>query len=100
MLQGLVETERHAIGSRPVAGAMAMAGWNAALPSVRKWALGDSHGFTDQADGTSADMPLSGHLVALHGFIKKTRTTRRRSGIGAHAPEGVGAMSKNIWDRR
>jgi antitoxin HicB len=38
-----------------------------------------------------------GHLVALHGFIKKTRTTDNAGsgyGIGAQAPEGVRAMSK------
>ena len=36
-----------------------------------------------------------GHLVALHGFIKKTRTTPEDDlGIGAQASEGVGAMSK------
>jgi len=35
------------------------------------------------------------HLVALHGFIKKTRTTPEDDlVIGAQAPEGVTAMSK------
>jgi hypothetical protein len=74
---------------------MAMAGWNAALPSVRKWALGDSHGFTDQADGTRADMPLSrtpGRAAWFHQ--ENPNYAGGRSGIGAHAPEGVGAMSK------
>jgi hypothetical protein len=72
-----------------------MAGWNAALPSVKKWALGDSHGFADQTDGTRADMPLprtSGSAAWIHQ--EKPNHAGGRSCIGAQASEGAGAMSK------
>jgi len=72
-LKGLPEAERHAI--RPVACAMAMAGRDAAVPAVGKRAVGGADGPPDAPHGACAALPLRGHLVALHGFIKKTRTT-------------------------
>jgi hypothetical protein len=61
---------------RPVAGAMAMAGW--ACRCVARW--GTDCGRSGQIcrlDGRRACGSASTreHLVALHGFIKKTRTT-------------------------
>jgi antitoxin HicB len=35
-----------------------------------------------------------GHLIALHGFVKKTRTTPDEDLALAQASEGVGTMSK------
>jgi antitoxin HicB len=72
-----------------------MTGWNAALPSVGKWTLGDSHGFADHADGAGADMPLwrtPGRAAWFHQ--ENPNHAGGRSGIGAQASEGVGAMSK------
>ncbi len=58
---------------------MALAGWNAALPRDGKRSLGDS-------DRPAYETPTKRtarvllcvyreHLVALHGFVKKTRAT-------------------------
>jgi hypothetical protein len=54
---------------------MAMARRDAALPAARKRFMGSSDGPADETDGARPALPYEKHLVALHGFIKKTRTT-------------------------
>jgi hypothetical protein len=49
-----------------VEGAMALAGGYAIMPSDGKRAVGSPHGPANETNDA---------LVALHGFIKKTRTT-------------------------
>jgi antitoxin HicB len=73
---------------------MALAGGYASMPPVRKraWEVR-----TDLPTGRAARVLLCvfrGHLVALHGFVKKMRTTPDEDLALAQAPEGVGAMSK------
>jgi phage-related protein len=69
-LKTLPETERQAVGKDLLRAAMALAGRDAVMP----------------ADGIRTDLPTKRtvrvllcvyreHLVALHGFIKKTRAT-------------------------
>jgi hypothetical protein len=54
---------------------MAMAGGDAAVPPDGKRLVGGPHGPSDETDGACAALPLPRSLVALHGFIKKTRAT-------------------------
>src|SRR5450432_3113610 len=60
---------------------MEVAGRDAAVPAVGKRFVGGSDGPADETDGARAALPVPEaclyrkHLVALHGFIKKTRTT-------------------------
>lgn len=56
-LKELPEEERQAIGRDLFASAMALAGWNAAVPRNGKRPLGDSDGFADEAHGA---------CIALH----------------------------------
>jgi len=59
---------------------MEVAGRDAAVPAVGKRFVGGSDGPADETDGARAALPVPEaclyrkHLVALHGFIKKTRT--------------------------
>jgi len=54
---------------------MALACWNATLPAPWKRVVGNTDQYADQANGARAALPLPRSLVALHGFIKKTRAT-------------------------
>jgi hypothetical protein len=54
---------------------MEVAGGHAAMPPVGKRTVGSPHRSADEANGARAALPLPRHLVALHGFIKKTRAT-------------------------
>ena len=54
---------------------MAVAGRHAAMSPAERWTLGNSNGPADAADGEVLLCVYREHLVALHGFIKKTRTT-------------------------
>jgi hypothetical protein len=60
---------------RPVACAMAVASRDAAVPTVRKRLVGSPNGSADETNSASAGLPSRRHLVALHGFIQKTRAT-------------------------
>jgi phage-related protein len=52
-----------------------MAHRNALVPPVREWTLGDPHEFADEKTARVLLCASHGQLVALHGFIKKTRST-------------------------
>jgi hypothetical protein len=58
-----------------VAGAVAVADRDAAVPSVRRRAVGDSNTLPTRKTARVLVSVYRGHLVALHGFIKKTRAT-------------------------
>lgn len=72
--------ELHASASRdwngPAAGTVAMAGWHAVMPSHGTRVVGSTH----QPGNRIARVLICfshGRLVALHGFIKKTRATTK-----------------------
>ena len=52
-----------------------MAGGDAAMPSFGRRFMGGPDRPIDRTDGTRPALPLPRAPVALHGFIKKTRTT-------------------------
>ncbi len=54
---------------------MAVAGRHAAVPAVGKRFVGGPDGPADAPDGAWLLCLHQEQLVALHGFIKKTRTT-------------------------
>jgi hypothetical protein len=54
---------------------VAVAFRNAAVPRDGKRPLGNSGGPADEAHGACAALPYREHLVAPHGFIKKSRAT-------------------------
>jgi len=54
---------------------MALAGRNATVPAYGRRPLGDPHGPAHGAHSARFAVRLPRHLVALHGFIKKTRAT-------------------------
>jgi phage-related protein len=54
---------------------VAVASRDATLPSVGKWTLGGPNESADETDGRVLLCLYREHLVALHGFIKKTRAT-------------------------
>ena len=57
---------------------MAMTRRDAVVPAAWKRFVGGPHGPADEANGACAALLIClyrGHLVALHGFIKKTRAT-------------------------
>ena len=54
---------------------MAMAGGHAVVPRDGKRPVGDSNGLADEAHRALLLCVYREHLVALHGFIKKTRAT-------------------------
>jgi phage-related protein len=54
---------------------MTVAGGDAALPSVRKWAVGVRTDLPTKRTARVLVCLYRGHLVALHGSIKKTRNT-------------------------
>jgi len=60
---------------RPLAGAMALASGYAAMPGDGGRPMGSPHRSADQADGPVPLCVYREHLVALHGFIKKSRAT-------------------------
>ena len=67
-LKGLDEAERQAIG-KDLPGAMAVAGRDAAVPPVGKWAVGGPNGPADETDGTGAALPLPrapGRVARVH----------------------------------
>ena len=74
-LQGLAEAERHAIGSDLL---RAQWRWPVGMPLCRPLGNGLWEIRTDLPTKRTARVLIClyrGHLVALHGFIKKTRTT-------------------------
>ena len=74
-LQGLPEAERHAIGRDLL---RAQWQWPVGMPLCRPLSGGLWEIRTDLPTKRTARVLLCfyrGHLVALHGFIKKTRTT-------------------------
>jgi phage-related protein len=74
-LKGLPETERHAIGKDLL---RAQWRWPVGMPLCRSLGNGLWEVRTDLLTKRTARLLLclyGGHLVALHGFIKKTRTT-------------------------
>jgi hypothetical protein len=54
---------------------MAVAGRDASVPAIAERVVGDSDRAADETDGAGPALRLPEHLVALHGFIKKTRMT-------------------------
>ena len=54
---------------------MAVAGGDAAVPSDGKRLVGGPHGPSDDRTARVLRCLYREHLVALHGFIKKTRAT-------------------------
>ncbi|MGA2182023.1 MAG: type II toxin-antitoxin system RelE/ParE family toxin [Bryobacteraceae bacterium] len=94
-LKGLPEAERHAIGRDLL---RAQWQWPVGMPLCRPLGGGLWEVRTDLPTKRTARVLLClyrGHLVALHGFIKKTRTTPPEDLAWARkAAEGVGAMSK------
>jgi hypothetical protein len=56
-------------------GAMAVAGGHAAVPPNGKRSMGSPDGSADETDARVLLCLYREHLVALHGFIKKTRAT-------------------------
>jgi phage-related protein len=74
-LKGLPEAERHAIGEDLL---RAQWRWPVGMPLCRPLGSGLWEVRTDLPTKRTARVLLClyrGHLVALHGFIKKTRTT-------------------------
>jgi phage-related protein len=74
-LRGLAEAERHAIGEDLL---RAQWQWPVGMPLCRPLGGGLWEVRTDLPTKRTARVlfcPYRGHLVALHGFIKKTRTT-------------------------
>ncbi|MGB2670789.1 MAG: type II toxin-antitoxin system RelE/ParE family toxin [Candidatus Acidiferrum sp.] len=74
-LKGLSEAERHAIGKDPL---RAQWRWPVGMPLCRPLGRGLWEIRTDLPTRRTARVLLcfhNEHLVALHGFIKKTRTT-------------------------
>lgn len=74
-LQGLVDAERHAIGSDLL---RAQWRWPVGMPLCRPLGNGLWEIRTDLETKRTARVLIClyrGHLVAMHGFIKKTRTT-------------------------
>jgi phage-related protein len=74
-LKGLPETERHAIGKDLL---RAQWRWPVGMPLCRPLGNGIWEGRTDLPTKRTARVLLclyGGHLVALPGFIKKTRST-------------------------
>jgi phage-related protein len=74
-LRGLPEVERHAIGRDLL---RAQWQWPVGMPLCRPFGGGLWEIRTDLATKRTTRVLLCiyrGHLVALHGFIKKTRTT-------------------------
>jgi len=94
-LKGLTEAELDAIGKDLL---RAQWRWPVGMPLCRPLGNGLWEVRTDLPTKRTARVLLclyDEHLVALHGFIKKTRTTPEDDlVIGAQAPEGVTAMSK------
>jgi phage-related protein len=74
-LKGLDEVERHAIGRDLL---RAQWRWPVGMPLCRPMGKGLWEVRTDLPGNRTARVlisPYRGHLVALHGFIKKTRAT-------------------------
>ncbi|MGH9454858.1 MAG: type II toxin-antitoxin system RelE/ParE family toxin [Terriglobia bacterium] len=77
---------------------MALAGGHALVPFAGEWAWEVRTNLATKRTARVLLCPYRGHLVALHGFIKKTRTTpdedlalaRKRQ----KEPEGVEPVSK------
>lgn len=55
--------------------AMAMARWDAIVPSHGTRTMGNSDRFANKANGSCSPLSPQESSVALHGFIKKTRKT-------------------------
>jgi len=74
---------------------MAMAGWDAALPADGKRFMGDSNRFADEANRACVDLFASGPFGGTARVHQEDEGYAGRGfGIGAQAPEGVGAMSE------
>jgi plasmid maintenance system antidote protein VapI len=74
---------------------MALAGWNAAVPAIRKWVVGGSNGFADTTDVTRVALPLSrSSRCASRIHQKDAHDAGRRSRFGAQTTAGVKVMSK------
>jgi hypothetical protein len=74
---------------------MAVADRDAALSCVGKRALGDSHGLADESDSARTYMPLQWSPSCTSWIHQEDKgDAGGRSGTGAQAQEGVGAMSK------
>ena len=58
-LKGLPETDRQAIGQGPFAGAVAVAGGNAAVPPAGERLVGSADRLDDETDGACSALPLS-----------------------------------------
>lgn len=54
---------------------MALASGHALVPPDGKRSVGNSHRSPGQSHGPRSDLLYKERLVALHGFIKKTRAT-------------------------
>jgi len=93
-LKGLPEAERHGIGKDLL---RAQWRWPVGMPLCRPLGNGLWEVRTDLPTRRTARVLLclhEEHLVALHGFIKKTRATPEDDLALAQAPEGVKTMSK------
>lgn len=93
-LKGLDEAARHAIGKDLL---RAQWRWPVGMPLCRPMGKGLWEVRTDLPGNRTARVLLSlhqDHLVALHGFIKKTRVTPEDDLALARKPEGVATVSK------
>ena len=94
-LKELPEQERHAIGQDLM---RAQWRWPVGMPLCRPMGNGLWEIRTDLPTKRTARLLIClcrEHLVALHGFIKKTRSNAGcGNSLGAKAQEGVGTMSK------
>jgi len=75
MAEGAARSGAAGHRERLVAGAMAVAGRDAALPSTRKRIMGSPDESADEKDGAGDALPLPRAPGRPAGFIKKTRAT-------------------------
>jgi hypothetical protein len=62
----------------PIAGAMAVARWDAAVPPIRKRFMGDPDGPADETDGARAALPVSrAPCRAARVYQENANDTRR-----------------------
>jgi hypothetical protein len=76
MAAGIAGSRTARYRQRPIAGTMEVAGRDAALQIIGKRLVGDSYGFADEKRTARVLLCVyRDYLIALHGFIKKTRKT-------------------------
>jgi antitoxin HicB len=74
---------------------MAVAGGHAAVPPLGKRAVGSPNGYADEAHSARAAVPLSrAPRGAARVYQENANDAGWGFGVGAQAPDGVGAVSK------